>query len=136
VKSSLPAKTRIARVALRPSAMFLHEVIKLKPGKRLGILGYSQRYAALLYDTCQTFAEDLVLSEPVVFGPELDISGYLQDKDVVLVPKGYEKLMGTETARKLADFKGQIIECHYVMDEGSLLYLEAKIKNLLEEKCV
>lgn len=134
VSSILPAKTRIARVALRPSTMFLHEVIKLKPGKRLGILGYSRRYADLLYSTCQTYAEDLALSKPVTYTPELDLSGYLQDKDVVLVPKGYEKILGTGATRQLADFKGQIIECHYVMDEGSLLYLEAKIRNLLEEK--
>jgi len=130
----LPAKTRIARVALRPATMFLHEVIKLKPGKRLGILGYSQRYASLLHATCQTFAEELVLFSPAVFSPELDLSAYLRDKDVVLVPKGYEKMMGAEAAAGLKDFAGQIIECHYVMDEGSLLYLEAKIEHLLEEK--
>ena len=105
VSSILPAKTRIARVALRPSTMFLHEVIKLKPGKRLGILGYSRRYADLLYSTCQTYAEDLVLSKPVAYTPELNLSGYLQDKDVVLVPKGYEKILGTEATRQLADFK-------------------------------
>lgn len=134
VSSILPAKTRIARVALRPSTMFLHEVIKLKPGKRLGILGYSQRFATLLHTTCQTYAEDLALSKPAVFSPEMDIPAYLQDKDVILVPKGYEKILGAEATRQLEGFAGQIIECHYVMDEGSLLYLEAKIKNLLDEK--
>jgi len=134
VRSILPTKTRIARVALQPSVMFFHEVMKLKPGKRLGILGYSQRFAGLLYETCQTYAEDLVVSKPVEFSPQVDISAYLRDKDVVLVPKGYEKILGAEASQKLADFKGQIIECYYVMDEGSLLYLEAKIQNLLEEK--
>lgn len=136
VSSILPAKTRIARVALRPATMFLHEVIKLKPGKRLGILGYSRRFAALLHSTCRTYAEELVLSKPATFTPELNLSDYLQDKDVVLVPKGYEKLLGGSAARELADFRGQIIECHYVMDEGSVLYLETKIKNLLDEKCL
>ena len=134
VKSILPARTRIARVALRPSTMFLHEIIKLKPGKRLGILGYSQRYAALLHGTCQTFGEELVLSKPAAFTPEMDLSAYLRNNDVVLVPRGYEKMMGAEAAAQLERFGGQIIECHFVMDEGSLLYLEAKIKNLLEEK--
>lgn len=134
VSSILPAKTRIARVALRPSTMFLHEVIKLRQGKRLGILGYSQRFADLLHSTCQTFAEGPVMSKPVAYTPETDLSDYLQNQDVVLVPKGYEKIMGGDAARKLSEFKGQVIECHYVMDEGSLLYLEAKIKNLLDEK--
>lgn len=134
IRSILPAKARIARVALQPSAMYLHELIRLKPGKRLGILGYSQRFANLLYSTCQTYAEDAVLSSPVIFSREPDLASYLAGKDAVLVPKGYEKYAGADAVRDLAAFGGQIIECHYVMDEGSLLYLEAKIKNLLDEK--
>ena len=31
-------------------------------------------------------------------------------------------------------FKGEVIECYYEMDEGSLIYLEAKIKRLTENK--
>ena len=134
IRSLLPAKTRIARVALRPSTMFFHEVIKLKPGRKLGILGYSDRFAGLLHSTCQTYAEDLVLAKPFVVHGDGDLSAYLREQDVVLVPKGYEKLLGAEAALKLAGFRGLIIECHYVMDEGSLLYLETKIRNLLEEK--
>lgn len=134
VESVLPVKTRMARVALQPAAVYLHELIRLKPGKRLGIIGYSRRFAGLQYATCQTYAEDAELSEPLVFSPDADISAYLAGKDAVLVPKGYEKYLGAEAARELAAFPGQLIECHYVMDEGSLLYLEAKIKNLLEEK--
>ena len=134
VEGVLPAKKRIARVALRPAADYLHELIKLKPGKRLGIIGYSQRFAGLMYATCQTYAEDAVLFQPLVFTPEADLSGYLAGKDAVLVPKGYEKYLGAEAAGKLAAFPGRIIECHYLMDEGSLLYLGAKIKKLLDEK--
>jgi len=134
VTQILPVNTRIARVALQPSTMYLHELIKIKPGKRLGILGYSQRFADLLYTTCQTFATDTVLSQPVAFTPDMDLPAYLLDKDVVLLPKGYGKYLGAEASRILAGFAGQIIECHYVMDEGSLLYLESKIQKLLDEK--
>lgn len=134
VQSVVSPKKRIARVALQPAAVYLHELIKLKPGKRLGILGYSRRFAELMYSTCQTFAEDTILSEPAIVTSETDLDAYLADKDAVLVPKGYEKYLGAEATRKLEAFPGQVMECHYLMDEGSLLYLEAKIKNLLEEK--
>lgn len=136
IESVLPAKKRIARVALRPTAMYVHELIKLKAGKHLGIIGYSQRFAGMQYATCQTYAEDAVISAPMVFTPDEDLSAYLAGKDAVLVPKGYEKFLGAEAARKLSAFPGQIIECHYEMDEGSLLYLEAKIKKLVDEKRV
>ena len=134
VRSILPAKTRIARVALQPASVYLHELIKLKPGKRLGIIGYSQRFAALQYATCQTYAEDAKLLQPLVISPEVDLAHYLANLDAVLVPKGYGKYLGPEVVRMLDAFPGQVIEGHYIMDEGSLLYLEAKIGNLLEEK--
>ena len=134
VESVLSAKRRMARVALQPAAVYLHELIKLRPGKRLGIIGYSQRFAGLLHSTCQTYAEDAVLSPPVVFSPDMDLAACISGMDAVVVPKGYEKYLGAEAARELAKFPGQIIEGHYVMDEGSLLYLEAKIRNLLDEK--
>ena len=74
------------------------------------------------------------MAEPLAFTPEADLAGYLAGKDAVLVPRGYEKYLGVEGTRLLESFPGQIIECDYVMDEGSLLYLEAKIRNLLDEK--
>ena len=74
------------------------------------------------------------MSQPAIFGPELDLHAYLAKQDAVLVPKGYEKYLDAPAAQELDAFSGQVIESHYVMDEGSLLYLEAKIKNLLDEK--
>ena len=136
VADILPAKARIARVALRPSAVYLHGLIKLKAGKRLGIVGYSERFAELMYDTCKSYAEDVKCFRPVAYTPGVDLQAYLKDKDAVVVPKGYEKYLGSEAVDALNGFSGQIIESRYVMDEGSLLYLEAKIKNLLEEKSI
>lgn len=134
VESLLPVKRRIARVALQPAAVYLHELIKLRHGKKVGIIGYSERFAALQHSTCCTYAEEAQVAEPLVFTPEADLAGYLAEKDAVLVPRGYEKYLGVEGTRLLEAFPGQVIECHYVMDEGSLLYLEAKIRNLLDEK--
>lgn len=134
VKSILPVPKTIARVALQPSSVYLHDLIKLKPGKCLGFIGYSQRFTEMQYATCQTYTEGVELFQPVVFTPETDLAGYLAGKDVVLVPKGYAKYLGPEASRILEAFPGQIIESHYLMDEGSLLYLEAKIKRLLDEK--
>lgn len=136
LESVLPAKKRVTRVALRPSAPYVQELIRLKAGRRLGIIGYSQDFAAMQHETCCTYAADAVVSPPMVYTPEADLSAYLAGKDAVLVPKGYEKLLGAEAVRTLAAFPGQIIVCHYVMDEGSLLYLEEKINYLLDEKHV
>ena len=134
LESTLSAKKRIAQVALRPSPACLSRIIKLRPGTRLGILGYSLRFAQLLRATCQAYAEGVVLCEPVT--GEADAAGYLRDKDAVLVPESCERYFGAQTMEALRRFPGEQIPCRYEMDEGSLLYLEAKIQRLLEEKTI
>ena len=130
----LPMKKRVVRVALRPSARCLSHIIKLRPGVQVGTLGYSSRFSQLLHDTCQLYAEDVVLHEPAVCDGNTDIAAYLKGKDAVLVPKSFEKYFDEQALAALRHFGGELIDCHYVMDEGSVLYLEAKIKRLLEEK--
>lgn len=130
----LPNRKRIARVALCLTQHCLSDIIKLRKGKVVGILCYSPRYGRLLYDTCQMYTEGVVLTEPQVFSPQLDIPAFLQGKDAVLVPKDYEKYCDVQTAGYLDRFDGKLIECSYEMDAGSFLYLQEKAKRILEEK--
>ena len=132
----VPKKKRIVHVALRPSVRCLSHIIKLRHGKNVGVIGYSQRFAELLYKTCQTYAEDVILHDPVLISSEIDIESYLKDKDAVLVPKFYERYFGAQAAKIIRKFKGEIIDCYYEMDEGSVIYLEAKIKRLREDRII
>ncbi|MBR5817984.1 MAG: hypothetical protein IKY62_05000, partial [Clostridia bacterium] len=58
------------------------------------------------------------------------------DKNSVLIPKNYEKYFDEQTTKHILEFKGNIIECNYEMDEGSVLYLEAKVKKVREGKII
>lgn len=134
LESVLPARRRIAQVALRPSAHCLSRIIKVPAGQSLGIVGYSQRFGQLLYSTCQTYTEGVTVHQPIT--SEEDLEAYLAGKDVLLVPKHGEKYFSAQTMDILRRFPGELIFCRYEMDEGSLLYLEAKLKRLLEEKSI
>ena len=107
---------------------------KLQPGEQVGILSHSQRFGMLMQRTLKHYAEDVVAEKPALL--ESDVEGYLAALDTVLVPKDYEKFSAPEVARLLDRFSGNRIDCYYKMDEGSVLYLEAKIKRLLEEKTI
>lgn len=133
LESVVPSEKKILRIALRLSAESLSPIIKLRPGKELGIVGHSSRFAELLYRTGQTYTEDVVLHAPMLASVE-KISGYLQGKDAILVPKSYERYFSEPVVAALQEYRGTLIECDYEMDEGSLLYLETKIKRLLNEK--
>ena len=130
----LPDRGRIARVAICLTANCLADIIKLRRGKRVGILGYSLRFGQLLHSTCQMYTEGVELDLPKTFDPQMDIQAYLRNKDAVLVPKNYEKYCDAHTAGCLACFEGKLIECSYEMDAGSFLYLQEKTRRILEEK--
>lgn len=134
VESILPAPRKIARVALRPSTQTLAAVIRLQPREKVGVVSYSHRFGQLLKKTLAHYAEEASVGEITLLDETL--TAYLQDKDALMLPKGYEKYCSAETARQLERFSGQRIECDYKMDEGSLLYLEAKIRRLWEKKTV
>ena len=130
----LPDRRRIARVAICLTPNCLSDIIKLRKGKRVGILGYSQRFGQLLYSTCQMYTEGVELEQPKIFDPQMDIQEYLRNKDAVLVPKNYEKYCDVRTAGYLDRFEGKLIECSYEMDAGSFLYLQEKTRRIVEEK--
>ena len=130
----MPLKKKVVRVALRLSAGSLAPIIKLRPGRNLGVIGHSPRFADLLYRTAQTYGEDIVLHTPVTTESGEKIYEYLQGKDALLVPVSFEKYFSDLMITALHKFNGSLIECHYEMDAGSLLYLETKIKRLLDDK--
>lgn len=132
----LPTKRNVSRVALRPSARYLAHILKLRPGEKLGIIGYSQRFGQLMYSTCKTYVEDAQVFEPITAGSEEELKRYLKGKGAVLVPKSYEKYFSARAVEILRSFPGVLVDCYYEMDEGSVLYMETKIKRLLESKTI
>jgi DNA-binding transcriptional regulator YhcF (GntR family) len=136
LESVVPAKNRIIRIALKPSTQCLSRIIKISADKKVGIIAYSKRFGELLFDTCRMYAENVTVHAPLICANETDVKAYLKNKDVILVPESYEKLLGTQTVDAIHKFGGETINCYYEMDEGSLLYLETKIKRLLDQKTI
>lgn len=130
----IPNHKRLAKVALRMVPTCMADIIKLKRGKRVGILCYSKRFGELLYNTCLEYTEGVQLEMPRMLSPELDMKAFLQGLDSVLVPKNYEKYCSAEAANLLARFEGRLIECSYEMDEGSFIYLQEKTRRILSER--
>lgn len=136
LESVLPVRKKRACVALRESARWLSRIIRLHHRERVGIISYSQRFGDLLYKACETYAESVIVHRPICPETEGEVMEYINGKDIVLVPRGYEKYFKTAIAEEIRRLGRDAIECYYEMDEGSLIYLEAKIKRMLEEKTI
>lgn len=136
LEQMLPVRKRIAKVALRLTPSCMADIIKIKRGKRVGILCYTKRFGQLLHRTCLEYTENIHLNQPVEFSEQVNMRKFLQELDVVLLPRHYEKYCSGENAELLAGFSGDRIECSYEMDEGSFLYLQEKTRRIMEERTI
>ena len=136
IESILPDKKKLSRVALQLSVRSLTGVLRIAPNARVGILSGSARFGELMAQTCRQFCRNVNLKKPCQFAPSLDVSSYVADKDVVLVPRDYGKYCNVETAQFLRSLekKDMLVLCDYEMDTGSRLHLEEKLVQLREEK--
>ena len=136
LENILPLGKKLVRVALRLSQGCLAQIIRLKQGRKVGILSGSIRFGQALYNACQTYAPDVILLPPQSMGQPAEVEKYLQQLQVVLVPEEYERYCEAETARVLSRFEqtGRLISCDYELDEGSFLYLEIKTRRIMEKK--
>lgn len=132
----IPDSKRMVRIALRLTTRCFSRILRIRSNARVGILSGSQRFGQVLRNTCQSYNHSLTLTDCRVFSPELDLDAFLEDKDVVLVPKDYEKYCSRLEESRLQSFAAhkRLISCAYEMDEGSFLYLEERVRRALEEK--
>ena len=136
LESVVPIKNRVTRIALRPSARSLSKIIKIESGKKVGIIATSHRFSDLLFETCNMYSENVTVHNPLIYSNNEDIECYLKGKDIIVLPKHYVKYLTGNAIEQISKFSGEIIECYYEMDEGSLLYLETKIKRLHDKKSI
>lgn len=135
LETVLPLTKKPIQVALRPSTDFLSGIIKLARGTHLGAVVYSEGFGAIIRDTCKSYAQDACVVDPLTASAnDTALCEYLSGLDALIVPKQYEKLFPASVSGIINGFHGNVIEACYQLDEGSMLYLDRKIKKLYEAK--
>lgn len=135
LKSVLPPKQRIAQVALRPREEGLRGILSLVPGTRVGIAAESEAFAGALSRLLCACRKDVAAAAPFWSPDGEALAEYAKDLDALLLPEGYEGLLSGARAA-LGTFGGTLVPCGFQMDDGSMLYLTAKIKGILDAKSV
>lgn len=135
IEGVLPDPTKLARVALRLSTDTLSGIVRLPAGE-VGILTFSGRFGDLVYASCRRYAKGTKVSKPRLFREEEGLEAFLKGKEMILVPKEYEKYCSEAVAQRLHQLekKGKVLRCGYKLDEGSFLHLEEKLRGLRQAK--
>jgi DNA-binding transcriptional regulator YhcF (GntR family) len=128
-------KDRIVQMVLSPSAETIISLAGLKPSQTLGIVVESRQFLEIirfkLSDLCLTNRADHLFLP--CDSEQLD--RFADDKDVLIVPPAFQSALDSDTASVIAEFTecgGKIIPFDYQIERGSLVYLEERIKMLLE----
>ena len=131
----LVAPKRISRIALRLHSRCVSQIVKLPDEAQVGIFCGSIRYGELLRETCLDYTDNVTLHRPQVLGSD-DGCRDLQSYDAILLPEGYEKFATPAEQDALAAYGAQkpLLTCSFQIDEGSLMYVEDKIRRLHEKQ--
>jgi len=129
----LPTPEKLAKVAVRLTEQTITGLVRIKPGSRVGILSVSQRFGSLLQEAVARYNPQALTQVPALLDTSLVAEAYLRDKEVVLVPFGYEKYCDPNAARTL-EKSGKLLLCGYEMDDGSSMYLKERLEQLKRTK--
>lgn len=130
VEHAVGSSKNLAKIAIRLRPHTVSRIVKIRDGARVGILCGSLRYGELLHRACDTYTEQVTLTEPVLLGKLTDCTSFLADKDAVLLPESYETYCSAEVRRQLREFDEDktLIRCSHQIDAGSFMYVEEKIQ--------
>ena len=122
-------KTFAAAMELTPES--IAALSKLGKG-RLGIFAGSERFAVLAKGAAARYASQTVFVFRKLAGDETDMSLFLRNLDIVVAPAGITRICTKREEELLHEFAKEhpVVEIAYRADEGSMLYLAQRVKEL------
>lgn len=131
-----PANT-LGMMSLMPTTKTVIRLAKLPDHASVGIVAASDNFASLIRRNCQgmgAWSEHLTIQ---LFGNSDQLKSFLVEKNVIVVPEGYENFASAQERELLASFErngGQLIPYDYKIDRGSFIYVEELIKRCMNQK--
>lgn len=127
----------LAMVSMTPSVRTIISMAKIPDEKKVGIFCASDAFASVVRTGCQGIGDWSDRLTTQLMGIRDKTAQFFEEKDVVIVPEGYETFITAEEKEMLLAFKengGQVLHYIYKIDSGSFLYVEEQIKKLMNKK--
>ena len=130
----VPDQNRLAKAALRLMPPSVAELVRLPRGSRVAVLCQSTRFAELIASVCGDYTDGVTVLPPLLFGAfsGSDLAGL----DALLVPPNFERFCGERDKALIASYARShpLVSCEYRIDEGSLMYVEDRIRRIRDAK--
>lgn len=128
-------RDKLVQVALSPSQETIIALASVRQGRKVGILSESLQFRDIILAKLRDFmiAED---AERHPLQDEAGFPAFLEDKDVLVVPPGFQAPRGKEAQAGMQSFTGRggkVIVFDYQVERGSMLYVEERVRDLLSQ---
>jgi len=128
-------KERIVQVVVSPSQETIISLASMSVNQRVGIVCESRQFMQIIRNKLKDFRVPAGAISHLFLSEGKDLSSFIADKDVVIAPSGYPLDIRREDKAGFQAFTergGKLVIFDYRIERGSLLYLEERIKTLLD----
>ena len=128
-------RDKLIQVIVSPSQETIVNLAGLRPHQSLGILCQSVKFLGIIQRMLADLGITNRLDSLVGSLSDEQLRTFTTDKDVLIVPPGYSRLLSRPLAPIIAQFTergGRIVPFDYQIERGSLVYVEERIRSLKE----
>ena len=128
-------KERIVQVVVSPSQETIINLAMIAANQRVGIVCESRQFMQIIRNKLKDFRIPAASVSHLFLGDGSGLAAFMADKDVVIAPSGYSFEVRREDRARIQEYTdrgGKVVYFDYRIERGSLLYLEERIKALLD----
>ncbi len=125
----------IGKVVLSPSAETIMELSRIEAGPGVVLYCETSRFAQIIQNGLRMFPNLRALDAPVHLAGEGKLEAFLAGARVALTAPDYLAFAPPEDLEALTAFEkrgGEVIKYHHQIDMGSLMYIEERLKALMQ----
>lgn len=129
--------SKVIRAAVSPDTETLFNISKIKEHDKIGVLVKSERFGRIIANNLKSFGVNLE-NKSTICEEGLTKAGFdefIKDKKTLIVPPLYAMGLAGSVYNGLFQFcqnGGTIIPFNYMIEKGSLIYIEEKISSILK----
>lgn len=128
---------KLGMISMTPSVRTIARLARISPEEKVGIFCASDAFSRVVRTGCQAVGDWSEQMSARLMGIGTNAEAFFEEMHLIIVPEGYETFVNREEKDLLRKFRrggGELIFYSYQVDRGSFLYVQERIKKIMNGK--